>query len=281
MTAKYTDVFTNASLGWPGELCPEHAERRAFAAAGGHWSAAARRRHGQPDPDRRVFDGNAAGPGTDDPQLRDRYGVNFRVNDPPLLLSEAQFQWNCKKGDPGLDGKFKLGGWRHLGSFDDERFERTVFRWPIPRASGCLPSSPATTGSMGCSSRRSFASAQRRRSRDRRFRPRLLRPPDRNLIDLYADAGIEFIGLADERPKDKFGIAVAYAHVSPRAQALDRDFQSFNGPTWPVADLREAVHRGLSVRGAGRPHAAAQRSVHPPSRRRRDQSDSGPCRACR
>ncbi len=37
---------------------------------------------------------------------------------------------------------------------------------------------------------------------------------DRNLIDLYADAGIEFIGLRDERPNDKFGIAAGYAHVS-------------------------------------------------------------------
>jgi porin len=39
-------------------------------------------------------------------------------------------------------------------------------------------------------------------------------PPDRNLIDYYADTGVEFVGLADGRPKDKFGIAVAYAHDS-------------------------------------------------------------------
>jgi porin len=38
----------------------------------------------------------------------------------------------------------------------------------------------------------------------------------------------------DARPHDKFGMAAAYAHVSPRAQALDRDFQSFYGPLWPV-----------------------------------------------
>lgn len=48
-------------------------------------------------------------------------------------------------------------------------------------------------------------------------------PPDRNLIDLYADGGIEFIGLSDRRPKDKFGIAGGYARVSSRARALDAD----------------------------------------------------------
>jgi porin len=65
-------------------------------------------------------------------------------------------------------------------------------------------------------------------------------PPDRNLIDLYADAGIEFIGLDDRRPKDKFGIAAAYARVSPWAQALDLDFQRLYGTAWPVQSY-EAV----------------------------------------
>jgi hypothetical protein len=41
------------------------------------------------------------------------------------VLGEAQFLWNGKKGDPGLDGKFKVGGWRHFGTFSDERFSPT------------------------------------------------------------------------------------------------------------------------------------------------------------
>jgi porin len=85
-----------------------------------------------------LFDGDAAGPGQDDPQLRDRYGVNFRVNDPPLVLAEAQFLWNGKKGDPGLDGKFKLGGWRHFGTFTDERFTLSGVSLANP-ASGGVP----------------------------------------------------------------------------------------------------------------------------------------------
>ena len=59
-------------------------------------------------------------------------------------------------------------------------------------------------------------------------------PPDRNIVDVYADAGIEFIGLSESRPKDKFGIAGGYARVSPWAQALDADFQRLNGMAWPV-----------------------------------------------
>jgi len=59
-------------------------------------------------------------------------------------------------------------------------------------------------------------------------------PPDRNLIDRYADAGLEFIGLSDTRPHEKFGVAVAYAHVSPNARALDTDFRSIASLTWPI-----------------------------------------------
>jgi porin len=66
-------------------------------------------------------------------------------------------------------------------------------------------------------------------------------PPDRNLIDLYADAGVEFIGLSDRRPHDKFGIAGGYAHVSSRARALDADFQQAFGPTWPVRNSESLV----------------------------------------
>ncbi|MET4716144.1 carbohydrate-selective porin OprB [Bradyrhizobium japonicum] len=105
MTAKYTDVFTNASLGWPAGLSlnlPSGGPSPPLAALG------ARVRADITDNLTvlgAAFNGDSAGPGADDPQLRNRYGVNFRINDPPLALGEMQFLWNGKKGDPGLDGK--------------------------------------------------------------------------------------------------------------------------------------------------------------------------------
>ena len=40
--------------------------------------------------------------------------------------------------------------------------------------------------------------------------------------------------MSDRRPKDKFGIAAGYAHVSSRAHALDVDFAQLMGPSWPL-----------------------------------------------
>ena len=160
-------------------------------------------------------------------------GLNFRVNDPPLLLGEAQFLWNATKGDPGLDGKFKLGGWRHLGNFNDERFSASGVSLADPASAGI----PATlTGDFGIYSVFEQKLYRVAGDDDRGvgiFARSSYSPPDRNLIDFYADAGFELIGLSDQRPKDKFGIAVAYAHVSPRARALDGDFQKLFGSAWP------------------------------------------------
>jgi porin len=50
----------------------------------------------------------------DSPESRDRYGINFRVNDPPLGLAEVQFT------SSGLPGTVKLGGW-FISSFFAEK----------------------------------------------------------------------------------------------------------------------------------------------------------------
>ena len=180
-----------------------------------------------------IFDGNAAGPGTDDPQRRDNSGTNFRINDPPLLLGEIQYIWNGEKGDPGLAGKFKVGGWRHLGAFPDQRFTASG----ASIASLPTPNMPANlTGDYGIYSVFEQQVYRVGNDDDRGigvFARVSFSPSDRNLIDRYMDGGVEFVDLSDNRPKDKFGIAFGYAHVSFGAQALDVDFQVLMGPTWP------------------------------------------------
>jgi len=181
-----------------------------------------------------IFDGDQAGPGPEDPQLRNRYGLNFRFNDPPLLLGQAQYAWNNDKGNPGLGGQIKLGGWRHFGSFADQRLDTNGLSLANPSASGTPLLLSGDVGVWGVFEQQLYRVP---RSDDRGigvFARVAGAPSDRNLIDRCADAGVEFIGLSDRRPDDKFGMAVGYAHVSKRAQALDVDFRQFNGAAWPV-----------------------------------------------
>ena len=59
-------------------------------------------------------------------------------------------------------------------------------------------------------------------------------PSDRNLIDLYADAGLTFVGPIRSRPDDKVGLAVSYARISDRARDLDRDFDTIARDARPI-----------------------------------------------
>ena len=79
-----------------------------------------------------VFDGNAAGPGPDDPQLRDRYGVNFRVNDPPLVLVKCKFSGTPRRVIPGLtaNSRSAAGGISAISPI--RGLARPAFHSPIP-----------------------------------------------------------------------------------------------------------------------------------------------------
>jgi Carbohydrate-selective porin, OprB family len=152
---RYTDVLTNASMGWPAITStdlPSGGPSPPLAAVGarvlvnvtGKFSILGG-----------IFDGNQAGPGADDPQLRDPNGVNFRINDPPLLLGQLQYAWNNRKGDPNLTGQIKLGGWRHFGAFADQRYASNGVSLAAPGSSGAPLLLSGDIGAWRSSSNRS------------------------------------------------------------------------------------------------------------------------------
>jgi porin len=265
INAKYTDVFTNASLGWPAITSvnlPSGGPSPPLAALGArlranltpNWTVSAA-----------IFDGDAAGPGPEDPQLRDNHGTNFRINDPPLVIGEVQYIWNGEKGDPGLDGKFKLGGWRHFGGFSDQRFGADGVSLASPFSSGVPANFSGNFGVYSVFEQKIYRVGNDDDRGIGVFARVSSSPSDRNLIDRYADGGIEFIGLSDSRPKDKFGIAAGYAHVSHRARALDLDFQQMMGPNWPLRSfesLLTAVYQ-YEVRSGWTLQPNVQYFVHP------------------
>ncbi|SEM28179.1 porin, OprB family [Bradyrhizobium sp. OK095] len=238
---KYTDVFTNASMGWPAITSldlPSGGPSPPLAAMGARLLVNIT---DQLSVLGAIFDGDQAGPGPGDPQERNRYGVNFRVNDPPLLLGQIQYAWNNKKGDPNLTGQVKFGGWRHFGAFADQRFASNGVSLAAPTSSGEPSLLSGDIGGWAVFEQQIYRVPH---SDDRGigvFARASGAPADRNLIDLYADGGVEFIGLDDHRPDDKFGIAAGYAHVSKRAQALDADYRALVAPNWPTRSFEGLV----------------------------------------
>src|SRR5262249_39521837 len=70
-----------------------------------------------------VFNGDPAGPGpAGEQEERNRFGLNFRIHDPPFVIAEMQFRSKQGTSEAGLAWTLKLGGWVHFGRFDDQRF---------------------------------------------------------------------------------------------------------------------------------------------------------------
>ena len=79
MTSRYTDALINSTFGWPaifGVNMPSGGPSPPLAAVGVRFKAVV---NDHVTVLAAIFNGDPAGPGMDDPQSRDRYGLNFRV----------------------------------------------------------------------------------------------------------------------------------------------------------------------------------------------------------
>ncbi len=168
-----------------------------------------------------VFNGDPAGPGPGDPQLRDRYGIAFRVNDPPLMFGELWFspQGSDEKALPGL---WKLGVWRHNGRFADQRFD----------ASGVLLALPNSGAARMYRGNQAYYAImdqmlwRRTGTSDQGFGVWALlmgTPRDRNVVDIFAEGGFTFKGPLESRPDDKLGMAFTMMKISKTARAFYQD----------------------------------------------------------
>ena len=235
------DLFINGTFGWPAIMAsnlPAGGPAPPIAVPGIRVKAALSDKitvFGA------VFNGSAARPGDGDPQTRDNHGLAFRVNDPPWIIGQVRFDYDVDIGGRPLAGNFTPGGWRHYGPFNDQRLtaqglsiadpsstgipaklrgnfgifavvEQVLFRPPSVTEKGVSASLPGVTA----------------------FGRIAYSPPDRNLIDLYLDGGIGFVGFTPGRPLDRFGIGMAYMRISNAARSLDIDTRFFSGLTGPV-----------------------------------------------
>jgi porin len=185
-----------------------------------------------------VYNGDPAGPGPGDEQIRNRHGLNFRVNDPPLAMAELQLRANHAKEATGLATSVKLGGWTHFGRFDDQRFASDLTPLANPAGPGVPHSHRGTYGVYGVLEQQLYRPARGEADSGVSIFGRLaFAPSERSLVDFFADGGIVFAGMLPERPHDRFGVSVIYSRFSDGVRAFDRDQINFTGAQRPVRDF--------------------------------------------
>lgn len=185
-----------------------------------------------------VFNGDPAGPGEGDEQLRNRYGLNFRVRDPALLMAEAQFRANQGKSDAGLARTLKIGAWGHAGTFDDQRFGWDGSLLADPAGVGQALRRRGNSGIYGIVEQQLYRPAGGDAESGISVFSRIsASPSDRNLVSFFVDGGIVFAGMIPARPADKFGASYTYSRFSDSVRDFDRDTRRLTGERVPVRDF--------------------------------------------
>ncbi len=148
-----------------------------------------------------VFNGDPAGTcaESDDPQVCNDHGLNFRVSDPVLLMFEGGYRYSLG----GLPGTVKLGGWHQEGEVEHLLNPAIV--------------SDSTYGLYAILDQVIYKFSE---DRNISFFGRVIgAPEDRSFVDIYWEAGLTATGLIASRPGDVLGIGFAYTRISDDAAA--------------------------------------------------------------
>jgi porin len=190
-----------------------------------------------------LFNGDTSGAGfTGLQEILDPAGINFRLRDPPFLVAEVQYKYNQDTSSAGPAGTARLGAWYQFGSFADQRFGTDRLSLADPLSIGTPLNHRGDYGVYGIIDQMVWHLPGNDPKRGAGVFARVsASPSDRNVVDFYADGGINFSGLWDKRPGDIFGLAAAYSPVSPSVSGLDSDKVFFAKTPLPIRDYEMAL----------------------------------------
>jgi porin len=203
MQSERADHFMNATFGWPeifSAAMPSGGSSSPIATPG------VRLRLGRADEGASValavLNGDPAGPGTGEPQRRNRTGANLRFARGALLIAEASYLYGG-----ALPGTWRVGGWYHTDRFEELREEaprRLRGNWGVYGVLDHTLWRPDSDSERGVGAFLRVAGV----------------PSDRNELDVAFDAGVTWKGMLPDRPDDVLGFGVARARISNAARRL-------------------------------------------------------------
>lgn len=202
-----------------------------------------------------LFNGDPSGAGfnTSLTEIKNCCGINFRLKDPPFLIGEAQFSYALPITAQGLAGKVRIGGWQHFGQFNDQFFAIDGLPLADPASNGIPAIHLSDQAAYGIIDQMIWqAPGDDPWKGIGFFVLGMTSPPDRNLLTVEVEAGVNFMGLWNKRPHDSFGAAFCYNRVSPFVSASGRVAASFSEVLVPARNyeiLFEATYQAQIMQG--------------------------------
>lgn len=246
MTTAYGAVFLNSSFGFPGMPAAD------LPSGGPNYPLATPFARVLYSPTDKltlvgaVYNGDPAPPGTGDPQIRDRNGTAFRLNDHSLWIGEV---WYSADSDApaNLPTTYKIGGWYATNDFADQRFDS---------AGGLLANATSTGKPLTHSGDWALygiidQKVWQRPGSDKQgiglFLQVMGGPSDRNLSDLFIEGGLNWQGPFNDRADDVFGLGVSYLGISPSARRFSSDLVTSGRATSTYASNETVIEATYSA----------------------------------
>jgi porin len=228
MTTTYAALFINSSFGFPGMAAA------VLPSGGPNYPLATpfvRAQYSATDNITlvgAVFNGDPAPPGTGDPQIRDRNGTAFRLDDHTLGIGEIWYQPN-PDAPSNFPTTYKIGAWYSSSNFPDQRFDTAGGLLASPTSTGVAAQRSGDWALYGIIDQVVWTRPGTKDKGIGVFLQVMGGPSDRNLSNLFIEGGMNWLGPFEDRPDDIFGFAVSYLGISPATRAFSRDLVAFGG----------------------------------------------------
>jgi len=226
MTTAYGGLFLNSSFGYPGMPASD------LPSGGPNYPLAtpfARALYNVSDQVTlvgAVYTDNPAPLGPGDPQVRDRNGTAFVLDDHTLGFGELWYSPSSQSPE-NLPTTYKIGAWYSSDNFNDQRFDNSGGLLAGPTSTGKPLNHAGDWAIYGIVDQMVW---QQPDAKDRGigvFAQLMGGPSDRNLANFFAEGGMNWFGPFAARPQDALGLAVSYLGISPAARAYSSDLVTF------------------------------------------------------
>ena len=181
-----------------------------------------------------LYNGDPAPPGAGDPQLRDRYGTAFRLNDHSISFAEL---WYAPSGLTalGLPGAYKIGAWYNSGPFPDRLHDTLGLSLADPASTGLPRRHGGDWGAYAVIDQMVWKNPGAEGQGVSLFLQLMGTPADRNLSELSIAGGVSVKGPFAGRADDQAGLAVTFLGIGAPARRLADDVIRFTGTGFPAA----------------------------------------------
>ncbi len=188
-----------------------------------------------------AYNGDPAPAGSGDPQRRDAGGTAFRLNDHALLFAEIWYARNKAADATGLPGIFKLGAWFDSAAFADQLYDNQGVPLASPASNGVPLQHLHDYAVYGIVDQMIWRRAGTKDQGIALFLQVMGAPDDRNLSDLFIEAGGTWKAPFAGRDSDVAGLAVAYEGIGAAARQYSRELVYFSGSGLPYAGNETVV----------------------------------------